>query len=100
CAATLLLLHRQRTRRGQRPRVRTGVPPLRAGVRRWEDGMTALVSSQAPGHWLAAWDEDLYERLCNSGGPMSRRRTERLSATVLGRDDGAIRCPRVLRVGL
>jgi hypothetical protein len=36
----------------------------------------------------------------NSGGPMSRRRTERLSATVLGRDDGAVRCPRVLRVGL
>ena len=42
----------------------------------------------------------MYERLANSGGPMSRRRTERLKATVLGRDDGAIRCPRVLRVGL
>ena len=53
-----------------------------------------------PGYWLVAWDEDLYERLANSGGPMSRRRTERLSATVLGHDDGAIRCPRVLRVGL
>jgi hypothetical protein len=62
--------------------------------------MTSPVSSRAPGYWLVAWDEDLYERLANSGGPMSRRRTERLSATVLGRDDGAIRCPRVLRVGL
>jgi hypothetical protein len=39
-------------------------------------------------------------RLANTGGPMSRGRTERLSATVLGRDHGAIRCPRVLRVGL
>lgn len=62
--------------------------------------MTSHVPSQAPGYWLVAWDEDLYERLANSGGPSSRRRTERLSATVLGRDDGAIRCPRVLRVGL
>ena len=37
---------------------------------------------------------------CNSGGPMSRTRTERLYTTVLGEDDGPIRCPRVLRVGL
>ena len=62
--------------------------------------MTPDIPSQAPEHWLVAWDEDLYERLANSGGPMSRRRTERLSATVLGRDEGAVRCPRVLRVGL
>ena len=62
--------------------------------------MTSIASSQAPGYLPVAWDEDFYERLANSGGPMSRRRTERLSATVLGRDDGAIRCPRVLRVGL
>lgn len=56
--------------------------------------------SPAPGSWLVARDVEVYERLANSGGPMSRRRTERLSATVLGRDDGAIRCPRVMRVGL
>ncbi len=37
---------------------------------------------------------------CNSGGPMSRTRTERLVASVLGQDDGPIRCPQVLRVGL
>ena len=55
---------------------------------------------QEPRSWLVSWDEDAYERLANSGGPCSRRRTERLVATVLGRDDGAIRCPRVLRVGL
>ena len=62
--------------------------------------MTLDTPSQAPGYWPVSWDEDLYERLANSGGPCSRRRTERLSATVLGRDDGAIRCPRVLRIGL
>jgi hypothetical protein len=62
--------------------------------------MTPEALSQAPGHWLVAWDEESYERAANSGGPQSRQRTERLSATVLGRDDGAVRCPRVLRVGL
>ena len=62
--------------------------------------MTPDVSSQAPGYWRAAWDEDLYERRANTGGPMSRGRSERISATVLGNDDGAVRCPRVLRVGL
>lgn len=36
----------------------------------------------------------------NSGGPRSRSRSERLSATVLGRDDGAIRCPRVVPLAL
>lgn len=37
---------------------------------------------------------------CNSGGPRSRTRTERLYATVLGADDGCIRVPRVRRLGL
>ena len=36
----------------------------------------------------------------NIGGPMSRTRTERVSTTVLGKDDGYIRCPRVIRLGL
>jgi len=62
--------------------------------------MTLDTPSLTSGYQLVSWDEDAYERLANSGGPSSRRRTERLSATVLGRDDGAIRCPRVLRVGL
>ena len=42
----------------------------------------------------------LYERDANSGGPMSRGRSERISITVLGIDDGPVPCPRVLRVGL
>ena len=36
----------------------------------------------------------------NSGGPMSRTRTERVRATLLGRDDNVIRCPRVIKLGL
>ena len=34
------------------------------------------------------------------GGPQSRTRVERLSTTLLGREEGCIRCPRVVRVGL
>ena len=48
----------------------------------------------------AAWNEDVYERLANAGGPMSRGRAERIRSTLLGHDEGAVRCPRVLRVGL
>jgi hypothetical protein len=62
--------------------------------------MTLVESSQVPGHWLPAWDADLYERVANSGGPMSRARREQISITVLGIDKGAVPCPRVLRVGL
>jgi hypothetical protein len=36
----------------------------------------------------------------NSGGPMSRTRTQRVRTTLLGRDDNVIRCPRVIRLGL
>jgi hypothetical protein len=36
----------------------------------------------------------------NSGGPMSRRRTERVLATVLRDIPGAVHLPRVLRAGL
>jgi hypothetical protein len=36
----------------------------------------------------------------NSGGPMSRTRTQRVQTTLLGRDDNVIRCPRVIRLGL
>lgn len=36
----------------------------------------------------------------NTGGPMSRTRKESISSTLLGKDDGFIRCPRVIRLGL
>ena len=49
---------------------------------------------------LAAGGLILHERLANVGGPMSRTRSEHIVSTVLGRDDGAIRCPRSLRLGL
>jgi hypothetical protein len=39
-------------------------------------------------------------RRANSGGPMSRTRKERIRATLLGNDNGLVRCPSVLRVGL
>ena len=41
-----------------------------------------------------------HERLANIGGPMSRTRSEHIASTLLGRDQGAIRCPRSLRLGL
>ena len=43
---------------------------------------------------------DPHERLANIGGPMSRTRSEHIASTLLGRDQGAIRCPRSLRLGL
>jgi hypothetical protein len=33
------------------------------------------------------------------GGPPSRQRKERIQSSLLGKDDGSIRCARVLRVG-
>jgi hypothetical protein len=36
----------------------------------------------------------------NSGGPSSRTRKEQIRATLLGRDQGHIRCPRVHRLAL
>jgi len=62
--------------------------------------MTPDAYSQAPAYRHIGWDEDPYERSANTGGPSSRGRRERISATVLGNDEGAVRCPRVLRVGL
>jgi len=37
---------------------------------------------------------------CNAGSPMSHNRTERLRASILGKDDGMIRCPLVTRLAL
>jgi len=36
----------------------------------------------------------------NMGGPMSRTRKEHVHSTLLGKDDGRIHCPRVIRLGL
>lgn len=52
------------------------------------------------GATLAAWYEEDRGYHANSGGPASRRRTERLRATVLGSDDGPASCGLVLQVGL
>lgn len=41
-----------------------------------------------------------YTRYANIGGPMSRTKKERISSSVLGNDDGAIHCPRVIRLGI
>src|SRR6478735_6212187 len=73
---------------------------MRAGLRQRENGMTLDHYSQAAPCWLPTWDEGGYERGANSGGPMSRGRSERISATLLGNDKGDVRCPRVVRVGL
>ena len=37
---------------------------------------------------------------CNSGGPRSRTRIESIKSTLLGRDDGALQCPRTLPLAL
>lgn len=62
--------------------------------------MTCIESPQATRFYPPEWSSRMYERLANSGAPMSRRRSERISATLLGHDEGAVKCPRVLRVGL
>jgi hypothetical protein len=33
------------------------------------------------------------------GGPPSRSRRERIKSSLLGNDDGQIRCPRIIRIG-
>lgn len=63
------------------------------------DTLTTTVATTPVPAWLLSRDRDV-ERLGNSGGPSSRKRTERLSSTLLGQEAGAIRCPRILRVGL
>lgn len=50
--------------------------------------------------WRPGWEPADLERLANMGGPMSRTRTDRISVSVLGNDKGAVKCPRVLRIGL
>lgn len=33
------------------------------------------------------------------GGPPARQRRERIRSSLLGKDDGEIRCPRIIRIG-
>ena len=40
------------------------------------------------------------ERWANTGGPASRTRKMRIASSLLGQEDGHIRCPRVIRLGL
>ena len=72
--------------------MRQGVWPGRARV---TTATPVWTPDRAPA-WAPRWVP--YE--LNSGGPCSRTRTERIHSTVLGDDDGPIRCPRVLRVGI
>ena len=39
-------------------------------------------------------------RWANSGGPASRTRKVRIASSLLGKDEGYIRCPTVIRLGL
>jgi hypothetical protein len=50
-------------------------------------------------HW-ALLNEAKARIQANSGGPMSRRRTERVQASLLRRDGGPLRLPRVIHAGL
>jgi hypothetical protein len=41
------------------------------------------------------------DRVANAGwgGPPARQRHERIRSSLLGKDDGEIRCPRIIRIG-
>ena len=41
-----------------------------------------------------------FPRSCNSGGPASRTREEHISESLLGKDEGHIRCPLLLRLAI
>ena len=41
-----------------------------------------------------------YPRSCNSGGPASRTREEHISESLLGKDEGHVRCPLLLRLAI
>ncbi len=38
--------------------------------------------------------------LANVGGPMSRTQKVQIASSILGKDDGSIRCPKIIRLGL
>jgi len=52
---------------------------------------------------LAACNPEGYwrrERWANSGGPASRTRKVRIASSLLGQEEGNIRCPRLIHLGL
>lgn len=52
---------------------------------------------------IGAWQGRAPDRppiLLNSGGPSSRTREEVIRSSLLGKGDGIIRCPRIIRLGL
>jgi hypothetical protein len=53
-------------------------------------------------HWIPAIHDirDIQDIWANSGGPRSRSRVERIKGSLLGQDDGSIRCPRTLHLAL
>ena len=59
--------------------------------------MTCMQLTHGPS-WRGFIDEAPLR--ANSGGPMSRRRTEHVRATLLRKDAREIRLPRVIRAGL
>jgi len=44
--------------------------------------------------------DGVLRRYANSGGPMSRTRKEHINSSLLGSDDGVIRCPLRIKLGL
>jgi hypothetical protein len=65
--------------------------------------MTATASHHPPAGLLAAAllaGSDAEGMYANSGGPMSRSRSEKIRSTLLGARSGPIRCPRTIRLGL
>ena len=91
-----------------RPGTESALASRLATIRNW--GAVANAKSMASGKAVCdAREAGLSERAiqrvkeqvrCNAGSPMSRNRTERLQASILGKDDGMIRCPRVTRLAL
>ena len=61
--------------------------------------MMLVAGSRRRDHWTLL-NEAKARVWANSGGPMSRRRTERVLASVLRDDTARIRLPRVIRAGL
>lgn len=60
--------------------------------------MNAMAGTNGGRSPPGGWEAPSY--IANSGGPMSRTRKERIRSTLLGNDDGPVRCPRIVRVGL
>lgn len=59
-----------------------------------------MIATVQAGAWRVPAVGDAPGLHANIGGPMSRTRVERISATLLGKDGGRIRCPSIIRLGL